>query len=163
MGQEGGEAKIASAWPPGRGTVPGRSLNPGSSVNAHSVQAPVLKRLAADEQARRRSVPPSLPEPMSLSLNQRWRERPRCPASRLTPGRRDGVVHAIVGRVARRRFRAVNAQDERAVRVHVLEAIFAGTIWLPNRSRNLFGCVECIPGRTVTVADPDPGVAPSHS
>lgn len=48
--------------------------------------------------SRRRPVPPSRSAPMSQSLNQRWRERPRCPASRVTPGRRDGVVHAIVGR-----------------------------------------------------------------
>jgi hypothetical protein len=36
---------------------------------------------------------------MSQSVHQRWRERPRCPALRVTPGRRGGVVHAIVGRV----------------------------------------------------------------
>jgi hypothetical protein len=63
---------------------------------------------------------------LSQPVNQRWRERPRCPALRVTPGRRDGVVHAIVGRVARRRFRAVNVQDERAARVHLLGATFAG-------------------------------------
>ena len=43
---------------------------------------------------------------MSQSLNQRWRERPRCPAPPVTPGRRDGVVHAIVGRAACRCLRA---------------------------------------------------------
>ena len=36
VGQEGGEAKIASGWPPGFGTLSGRSLTPGGSVNAHS-------------------------------------------------------------------------------------------------------------------------------
>ena len=59
-------------------------------MNAHSVQAPVLQRLAADEQPRRRSVPPSSSVLVSQSVNQRWRERPRCPARRVTPGRRDG-------------------------------------------------------------------------
>ena len=67
-------------------------------------------------------------------MNQRWRERPRCPALRVTPGRRDGVVHAIVGPVARRRFRPVNVQDERAARVHVFGATFAGRIRLSNRT-----------------------------
>ena len=43
-------------------------------------------------------MPPSSPGPVSQSLSQRWRERPRCPASRVTPGPRGGVVHAIVGR-----------------------------------------------------------------
>ena len=36
VGQEGGEAKIASGWPPGFGTLSGRSLTPGGSMNAHS-------------------------------------------------------------------------------------------------------------------------------
>ena len=51
-------------------------------------------------------MPPSPSVSVSQSVNQRWRERPRCPASRVTPGRRDGVVHAIVGRVACRCLRA---------------------------------------------------------
>lgn len=37
---------------------------------------------------------------MRRSVHQRWRERPRCRARHLTPGRPDGVVHAIVGRAA---------------------------------------------------------------
>ena len=36
VGQEGGEAKIASGWPPGFGTLSGRSLTPGGSMTAHS-------------------------------------------------------------------------------------------------------------------------------
>jgi hypothetical protein len=46
------------------------------------------QQLAASVSSRRRSVPPSQPESVSQSLNQRWRERPSCPASPVTPGRR---------------------------------------------------------------------------
>jgi hypothetical protein len=67
-------------------------------MTANRVQASLAQQLAASTPLRRRSVPPSLPEPISESLHQRWRERPRCPASRVTPGSPDGVVHAIVGR-----------------------------------------------------------------
>ena len=58
-------------------------------------------------------------EPVSMSLHQRWRERPRCRALHLTPGRPDGVVHAIVGRVAYRCLRAQFVQENRAARVHI--------------------------------------------
>ena len=91
VGQDGGEAKIASGWPPGFGTLPGRSLNPGGSVNAHSAQASVSQRLAADEQTRWRSVPPSSSTSTSQSVRQRWHERPpRCPALRVTQTSRRG-------------------------------------------------------------------------
>jgi hypothetical protein len=69
-------------------------------MTANHDQAPLSQQLAASTPSRRRPVPPSRSAPMSQSVNQRWRERPRCPASRVTPGRRDGVVHAIVGRAA---------------------------------------------------------------
>ena len=127
VGQEGGEAKIASGWPPGFDTLSGRSLTPGGSMNAHCVQASVSQHLAASRRPRRRSVPPSPSVSVSQSVNQRWRERPRCPARRVTPGRRDGVVHAIVGRAACRCLRAQVVQDERAARVHVFVSRFAGT------------------------------------
>ena len=104
MGQEGGEAKIGSGWPPGFDAISRRSLTPGRSMSVHSVQPSVPQHLAATTPSRRRSVPPSLPEPVSQSLNQRWRERPRCPASPVAPDRRDGVVHAIVGRASCRRL-----------------------------------------------------------
>jgi len=55
---------------------------------------------------RRRCLPPRPRVFVSMSLHQRWRERPRCPASPVAPDRRDGVVHAIVGRAACRRLRA---------------------------------------------------------
>jgi hypothetical protein len=96
-------------------------------MSAHSVQAVVSQHLAARTAPRRRCVPPSLPESVSQSLNQRWRERPRCPASPVTPARRDGVVHAIVGRAACRSLRAWFVQDERAARVHQFVSTFAGT------------------------------------
>jgi hypothetical protein len=89
-------------------------------VNAHSVQAYVSQRLAADERPRRRSVPPSLSTSMSQSLNERWRERPRRPALPVAPERRDGVVHAIAGRVTGRdHARPVHAGRTRRPRAHV--------------------------------------------
>ncbi len=39
---------------------------------------------AAHSKARRRSVPPRSRAPVPTSQHQRWRERPRCPASRVT-------------------------------------------------------------------------------
>jgi len=94
-------------------------------MSARSVQVSVSQHLAARPQRRRRSLPPSPSVPMSGSVHQRWRERPRCPALRVTPGRRDGVVHAIVGRVRCRRPGASVVEEERAhprarshVRIH---------------------------------------------
>ena len=104
-------------------------------MTANRVQASLSQQLAASTSSRRRSVPPSLPEPVSQSLNQRWRERPRCPAPPVTPGRRDGVVHAIVGRAACHCLRAQFVQDERAARVHVFVSRFAGTMRPTNRHR----------------------------
>ena len=139
VGQEGGQAKIASGWPPGFGALPGRSLTPGGSVNAHC-RASALYRsaLLRTSDRRRRSVPPSPSVSVSQSVNQRWRERPRCPALRVTPGRRDGVVHAIVGRAACRCLRAHVVQDERAARAHVFVSRFAGTNAACKRNRNQF-------------------------
>lgn len=56
--------------------------------------------------------------PVPRSLHQRWRERPRRRAQRLTPGCPDGVVHAIVGRVGCACVRAQIVRDNRAARVH---------------------------------------------
>jgi hypothetical protein len=72
-------------------------------MTANCVQAFLSQQLGASASVRRRFVPPSLPDPVSQSQNQRWRERPRCPALPVAPERRDGVVHAIVGRVPCRR------------------------------------------------------------
>ena len=127
MGQEGGKAKIASGWPPKFDAVSRHSLTPGSPMTASRVQASLSQQLAASTTSRRRSVPPSPPEPVSQLLNQRWRERPRCPASLVAPGRRDGVVHAIVGRAACRCPRAQFVQDEGAAREHLVVSRFAGT------------------------------------
>jgi len=79
---------------------------------------------AAHSNARRRSVPPRSRAPVPTSQHQRWRERPRCPALRMTPGRRDGVVHAIVGRAACRCLCAQFVPDERAARVHIFVSGF---------------------------------------
>ena len=99
VGQEGGEAKIASGWPPGLGALSRCPLTLGDCMTTERVQAFLLQQLRASAPIRRRFVPPSLPEPVSQSQNQRWRERPRCPALPVAPERRDGVVHASVGRV----------------------------------------------------------------
>ena len=163
LDQEGGEAKIASGWPPCLSTLPGSSPNPGRTVNAHCVQASVSQRLASGTRSRRRFVPPSPSVSVSQSMNQRWRERPRCPALRVTPGRRDGVVHAIVGRVARRRFRAVNVPDETRRPCARLRVEIRQKNTTRETHRNLFWRVEGISGRSVTVTDADPGVAPSRS
>ena len=48
------------------------------------------------------------------SLRERWRERPRRRARHLTPGRPDGVVHAIAGRRPGRCLRARSVQEKSA-------------------------------------------------
>jgi hypothetical protein len=88
-------------------------------MNANHGQPLGAAQFAAHSRARRRSVPPRSRAPVPRSLHQRWRERPHCPASRVTPSRRDGVVHAIVGRVACRCLCARFVPDERAARVHI--------------------------------------------
>jgi hypothetical protein len=103
-------------------------------MTANCVQAFLSQQLAAGGSSRRRSVPPSLSAEVSQSLNQRWRERPRCPAPPVTPGRRDGVVHAIVGRAARCYLRAQVVQDGRAARLHDFVSRFAGTMRPTNRT-----------------------------
>ena len=100
------------------------------------------QQLAAGGSSRRRSVPPSLSEEVSQSRNQRWRERPRCPAPPVTPGRRDGVVHAIAGRVPCRPSRSVFVQEDRArprarvggsIRPDKLALELVGDLDAPNR------------------------------
>ncbi len=78
--------------------------------------------VAASATTRRRSLPPRPIVPVPMSLHQRWRERPRCRALHLTPGHPDGVVHAIVRRVACRCLRTQFVQENRAARVHIHEA-----------------------------------------
>ena len=103
-------------------------------MTANCVQAFLSQQLAAGGSSRRRSVPPPLSEEVSQSLNQRWRERPRCSAPPVTtrPSRR--VVHAIVGRAARCCLRAQVVQDGRAARVHDFVSRFAGTVRPTNRT-----------------------------
>ncbi len=73
--------------------------------------------VAAYATPRRRSVPTRRSMPVPRSLHQRWRERPRCSASPLTPGCRDGVVHAIAGRVPCPCRHVQFVQEHRAARV----------------------------------------------
>jgi hypothetical protein len=54
---------------------------------------------------------------MPRSVHQRWRERPRNRVRHLTPGRLDGVVHAIAGRGPCPCLRAQIVQDDRAAPV----------------------------------------------
>jgi hypothetical protein len=147
LGQEGGEAEIASGWPPGF-ALSRRPLTPGGSMSAKRVQAFLLQQLGASASVRRRFVPPSLPQPVSQSQNQRWRERPRCPALPVAPDRHDGVVHASVGRVpCRRRERSARAGQTRR-RVHRIMSEFAGTKQWVIRSQIASARVAMFPGRT---------------
>ena len=126
-------------------------------MSVRFVQASESQHLAAEARSRRRSLPPSLSVSVSQSVNQRWRERPRCPASPVAPGRRDGVVHAIVGRAARCCLRAQVVQDGRAARVHDFVSRFAGTMRPTNRTaissraRHVFpdgtsgSCIQILP------------------
>src|SRR5207247_8994355 len=127
LGQEGGEAKIASGRPPGSIACFGCPFLLGCSMSARSVQAPMAQHLAASASTRRRSLPPSLSVPMSQSVNQRWRERPRCPALRVTPGSRDGAFTPSLVVSGYRRLRTSVVQEERAAHVHVRAAGFTGT------------------------------------
>ena len=93
--------------------------------------------------SRRRFVPLSSSVAVSQSMNQRWRERPRCPARRVTPGHRNGVVHAIVGRAACHCLCAQVVQEERAACVHVFVLTFAGRSDAQAKQkpvRGQFGC-----------------------
>jgi hypothetical protein len=87
-------------------------------MRANCRQRRLLQPLRASVRVRRRSLPPSVPVPVLESLHERWRERPRCPGRRVTPARRDGVVHAIGGRAAGPCLSAEIIADERAARVH---------------------------------------------
>jgi hypothetical protein len=122
-------------------------------VITNRVQAFSLQQLGARAPVRRRFVPPSLPEPVSQSQNQRWRGRPRCPALRVAPERRDGVVHASVGRVACRchpcstgagRTRRPRAYDPGRVRRDkaVRDPVGNGVHLSGNLSRNNGACFE---------------------
>jgi hypothetical protein len=70
--------------------------------------------VAVPAPTRRRCLPPRPRVPVPMSLHQRWRYRPRCRALHLTPACRDGVVHAIVGRVACPCLSAQIVRDNRA-------------------------------------------------
>ena len=141
LGQEGGQAKIASGWPPRFDRLSGHCLTPGRAMTANDVQAFLPQHFAASVALRRRFVPPALSVPLSQSVNQRWRERPRCPASRVTPDVRDGVVHAIVGRVVCRCLCEQVVQKERAACVQLFRVDFRGrnAAGKPNR---IYSCAS---------------------
>jgi len=71
------------------------SLTPGSPMTANRIQASRLQQLAASTTSRRRSVPPSPPEPVSQSLtNDGVKTTPlSCPASDPTLSRRGRSRH----------------------------------------------------------------------
>jgi hypothetical protein len=124
-------------------------------MSVRFVQASESQHLDAEARSRRRSLPPSLSVSVSQSVNQRWRERPRCPARRVTPGRRDGVVHAIVGRAVCRCLRAQVVHDEtrwsRArVRVQIRRDEAAD-----EPHRNWLARIPTRPGGNAAFADPD--------
>ena len=64
-------------------------------MTPHRTQSLERALLTAGTSTRRRSLPARFSESVRTSPQRRWRERPRCLAQPLTPGRRDGVVHAI--------------------------------------------------------------------
>jgi hypothetical protein len=97
-------------------------------VSAHSAQAYVSRRLAADARPRRRSVPPSLSVPVSQSVNQRWRERPRRPARQRLP------AHVV--------------QDKRAARAARVRVEIRRNNAARKRNRNQFVRVALVPGAT---------------
>ncbi len=70
--------------------------------------------VAVTTTTRRRSVPTRPSTPMPRSLQERWRERPRCRARHLTPRSSDGVVHAIASRRPCPSLRARSMQENRA-------------------------------------------------
>lgn len=82
-------------------------------------QMPDKASFAAYQTTRRRSVPTRPTTPMPRSQQERWRERPRRRARHVTPGRPDGVVHAIAGPGPCRCLRAQFEQENRAARVSI--------------------------------------------
>lgn len=117
-------------------------------MTANWAQAFLAEQLGATASVRRRFVPPSRPEPVLQSQNRRWRERPRCPALPVAPDRRDGVVHASVGRVPCRGHACSARAGRRAARVHMIVSQFAGTKQSVIRSQIGSARVAIFPGRT---------------
>lgn len=64
-------------------------------MNASPRQTLDLAMVGTRVEARRRSLPPRHSMLQPMSLQRRWRERPRCCAQPMAPGRQEGVVHAI--------------------------------------------------------------------
>jgi hypothetical protein len=161
MGQERGQTKIASGWPPSFHCFSRHTLTPGRLMSTNHLQAFLSQPLATSTASRRRSVPPSLPEPLSQLLNQRWRGRTHCPARRVTRGGREGVVHAIVGRVGCRSLRFHVAEDKDAARVHIFVSRFAGRM-RPTHRTEISSCASpAVPAGTSRLR-PDSRIAPSR-
>ena len=149
VGQEGGQAKIASGWPPGFDTLSGRSLTPGGSVNANRCASVCIAAPCREHDDRggalcRRHCRVSV----SQSVNQRWRERPRCPALRLTPGALETgsfTPSLVVSHVA---VCAPVRAGERAARVPVFVSRFAAKkSGRGNRTEIGSRACPCSPGR----------------
>lgn len=68
---------------------------PRSTMTVRPTQTLDVARVGTDVEARRRCLPPRESLRLPWSQQRRWRERPHHCAQRMTPGRREGVVHAI--------------------------------------------------------------------
>jgi hypothetical protein len=90
-----------------------------SAMSTNHRQTLEATYVAVATTARRRCLPPRPSVPVLMSLHQRWRERPRRRGRRLTPGRPDGVVHAIVGCVPCPCVRAQFVQQNHAACVRM--------------------------------------------
>ena len=109
-------------------------------------------------------VPPSLSASVSQSVNQRWRERPRCPALHgdPRPWRRGRSRHRWSCRISLS-ARAVSCRTNappactsscrRFRRNNTARRI---------EQKSVRAASQCFPGRSVAFADPDPGIAPSR-
>jgi len=68
---------------------------PWLTMNASPRQTLDRAMVGTGAEARRRCLPPRRSQPLPMSEQRRWRERPHHCAQPLTPARQEGVVHAI--------------------------------------------------------------------
>ena len=67
---------------------------------------------------------------------------------RVAPGRRDGVVHAIVGRAGCHCPRGTTGQDKRVARAHIFVSRFAGRMRLTTRTETSSCAAHVFPAET---------------